>query len=65
MTPHESKSISVVLKYFHDGCNSGDLDVLLSTLDPAVIHSIFCPPASLRYAERSISRSTGESSKAS
>jgi len=28
MTPHESDNISVVLKYFHDGCNSGDLDVL-------------------------------------
>ena len=37
MTPHESKSVSVVLKYF-DGCNSGDLDALLSTLDPDVVH---------------------------
>ncbi len=38
MTPHDSDNISVVLKYFHDGCNSGDLDVLLSTLDPDVVH---------------------------
>jgi len=37
MTPDESTNISVVLKYF-DGCNSGDLDVLLSTLDPEVVH---------------------------
>ena len=34
MNPQESTNISVVLKYFHDGCNSGDLDVLLNTLDP-------------------------------
>jgi len=38
MTPSESDNIAVVLKYFHDGCNSGDLDVLLSTLDPDVVH---------------------------
>ena len=37
MTPHESSNISVVLKYF-DGCNSGDLDALLGTLDPGVVH---------------------------
>jgi len=37
MTPNESKNVSVVLKYF-DGCNSGDLDALLSTLDPGVVH---------------------------
>lgn len=37
MTPHESNNISVVLKYF-DGCNSGDLDELLSTLDPDIVH---------------------------
>jgi ketosteroid isomerase-like protein len=37
MTPDESTNISVVLKYF-DGCNSGDLDVLLGTLDPEVVH---------------------------
>ena len=37
MTPHESKNVSVVLRYF-DGCNSGDLDALLSTLDPDVVH---------------------------
>jgi len=37
MNRRESTNISVVLKYF-DGCNSGDLDVLLSTLDPEVIH---------------------------
>ena len=38
MTPHESDNFAVVLKYFHDGCNSGDPDVLLSTLDPDVVH---------------------------
>jgi len=37
MASKESSNISVVLKYF-DGCNSGDLDVLLSTLDPDVVH---------------------------
>ncbi len=33
----ESRNISVVLKYF-DGCNTGEIDDLLSTLDPEVIH---------------------------
>lgn len=37
MSSLETRNISVVLKYF-DGCNSGDLDDLLSTLDPEVIH---------------------------
>ena len=37
MTPHESNNVSVVLKYF-DACNSGDVDALLSTLDPDVVH---------------------------
>src|SRR5215470_11262850 len=37
MTSNESNNVSVVLKYF-DGCNSGDLDALLSTLDPDVVH---------------------------
>lgn len=37
MAPHESTNLSVVLKYF-DGCNSGDLDTLLGTLDPDVVH---------------------------
>jgi hypothetical protein len=37
MTPHESSNVAVVLKYF-DGCNSGDLDALLGTLDPDVVH---------------------------
>ncbi|MBK9092812.1 MAG: nuclear transport factor 2 family protein [Anaerolineae bacterium] len=37
MSSLEARNISVVLKYF-DGCNSGDLDELLSTLDPEVIH---------------------------
>lgn len=37
MTLHESSDVSVVLKYF-DGCNSGDLEVLLSTLAPDVVH---------------------------
>lgn len=37
MTPHESHNLSVVQKYFN-GCNSGDLDALLGTLDPGVVH---------------------------
>ena len=37
MSPIEARNISVVLKYF-DGCNSGDINDLLSTLDPDVIH---------------------------
>jgi len=37
MTPDESRNVSVVLKYF-EGCNSGELDALLSTLDPDVVH---------------------------
>jgi ketosteroid isomerase-like protein len=35
--PSESNNIAVVRRYF-DGCNSGDLPVLLSTLAPDVIH---------------------------
>lgn len=51
MTPTESKNVSVVLKYF-DGCNSGDLGTLLSTLDPGVVH-YFLPArfAPIRGAE--------------
>jgi ketosteroid isomerase-like protein len=37
MNQQESTNIFVVLKYF-DACTSGDLDVLLSTLDPDVVH---------------------------
>lgn len=37
MSSIEARNIAVVLKYF-DGCNSGDLDDLLSTLDPEVVH---------------------------
>lgn len=37
MTSLEDRNVAVVLKYF-DGCNTGDLDELLSTLDPDVIH---------------------------
>lgn len=33
----EASNIAVVLRYF-DGCNSGDLDELLSTLAPDVVH---------------------------
>ena len=35
-------NIEVVRRYF-DGCNSGDLDLLLSTLTPDVVH-YFLPP---------------------
>ena len=37
MTGAEARSASVVRRYF-DGCNSGDLDVLLGTLTPDVGH---------------------------
>jgi ketosteroid isomerase-like protein len=37
MAEAETKNIEVVRKYF-DGCNSGDLDVLLSTLARDVVH---------------------------
>ncbi|HQR33094.1 MAG TPA: nuclear transport factor 2 family protein [Blastocatellia bacterium] len=37
MSSVEEHNISVVLKYF-DGCNTGILEDLLSTLDPEVIH---------------------------
>jgi ketosteroid isomerase-like protein len=37
MSSIEARNIAVVLKYF-DGCNSGDLDDLISTLDPEVVH---------------------------
>ena len=37
MSSIEERNISVVLEYF-DGCNSGDLDDLLRTLDPDVVH---------------------------
>ncbi len=37
MTFTKSKNIEVVRTYF-DGCNSGDLDVLLGTLTPDVVH---------------------------
>jgi ketosteroid isomerase-like protein len=37
MSSVQEHNISVVLKYF-DGCNTGNLEELLSTLDPDVIH---------------------------
>jgi ketosteroid isomerase-like protein len=37
MTATEARNIEVVRRYF-DGCNSGELDVLLSTLTPDVVH---------------------------
>ena len=37
MSSVQEHNISVVLKYF-DGCNTGNLEDLLSTLDPDVIH---------------------------
>lgn len=37
MSTTEARNISVVLRYF-DACNSGDLDDLLNTLDPDVVH---------------------------
>jgi len=37
MSSVQDHNISVVLKYF-DGCNTGNIEELLSTLDPDVIH---------------------------
>lgn len=37
MTVTEARNIEVVRKYF-EGCNSGDLEALLSTLTPDVFH---------------------------
>ena len=37
MSSVEERNIAVVLEYF-DGCNSGELDDLLGTLDPDVVH---------------------------
>ncbi len=37
MSSVQEHNISVVLKYF-DGCNTGNLEDLLSTLDPDVVH---------------------------
>ena len=37
MDPSEARNIQVVKKYF-DGCNSGDIDDLMSTLAPDVCH---------------------------
>ena len=42
MVTVEAVNIDVVRRYF-DGCNTGDLDVLLSTMAPDVIH-YFLPP---------------------
>jgi ketosteroid isomerase-like protein len=37
MSPSEARNIEVVRRYF-DGCNSGDIDDLMSTLAPDVSH---------------------------
>jgi len=42
MKEGEERNIETVRRYY-DGCNSGDLDVLLSTLTPDVVH-YFLPP---------------------
>jgi ketosteroid isomerase-like protein len=42
LSESEARNIEVVLRYF-DGCNSGDVGELLSTLDPDVRH-YFLPP---------------------
>ena len=60
MSSLEARNISVVLKYF-DGCNSGDLDDLLSTLDPGVVH-YFLPQRFKPIQALSTSQSTGENS---
>ena len=42
MSPNEARNIETVRRYF-DGCSSGDLQVLLSTLSADVVH-YFLPP---------------------
>ena len=42
MTQAEAANIDAVRRYF-DGCNSGDLDALLGTLDPDVVHYFLAP----------------------
>jgi len=37
MSPSETENVDVVLRYF-DGCNSGDVDDLMSTLADDVTH---------------------------
>lgn len=60
MTPPQLTNIQIVRRYF-EGCSSGDLDVLLSTLTPDVVHYFylanFLPSEAL-----SIWHGTGESS---
>jgi hypothetical protein len=42
MSDSEARNMQAVLRYF-DGCNSGDIGELMSTLDPDVRH-YFLPP---------------------
>jgi len=42
MTEAEARNVSAVRRYF-DGCNSGDLEVLLSTLTQDVVHYFLDP----------------------
>ncbi len=42
MTDTEMRNVAVVRRYF-DGCNSGDLEVLLSTLAEDVVHYFLDP----------------------
>jgi len=42
MTEAEAGNVDVVRRYF-DGCNSGDLEVLLGTLAPDVVHYCLDP----------------------
>ena len=51
MSPNEARNVETVRRYF-DGCNSGDLDVLLSTLSGDVVHYFLAPNFSpIRGAE--------------
>ena len=61
MNSTEAANIDVVRKYF-DGCQSGDLEILLSTLAPDVVH-FFSLYVSLRLEAPSIWPNIGENIK--
>jgi ketosteroid isomerase-like protein len=43
MTPHEAKNVAVVQAYW-DACNTGDVDELMATMAPDIVH-YFLPTA--------------------
>jgi hypothetical protein len=55
MNSIEARNIAVVLKYF-DGCNSGDLDALLCTLHPDLVHYFLPDTSGLSGAAEHLAR---------